>query len=283
MNAVLVTGANKGIGLAVVHAILEEQQDVAVILGSRDADRGAEAAKQLLAINSAWQERLNVMELDVASDESVTDAEHELASKGIRLQGLVNNAGMGSGELEPVLNVNLYGIRLCFEAFKPLLEVDARVVNVTSASGPNFVTNCDAELQRFFTNRDISWESLDSFAQKAISTPVSEWPSLGAYSGSYYGISKALANALNMCLARENPDLVINACTPGFIATDLGKEFLGGRSPADAGMKEPKDGARVIMKLLFEELPGSGDYYGSDGLRSPLDRYRAPGSPEYIG
>jgi len=28
---------------------------------------------------------------------------------------------------------------------------------------------------------------------------------------------------------------------------------------------------------------GTGRYYGSDGLRSPLDRYRAPGSPEFEG
>jgi len=27
----------------------------------------------------------------------------------------------------------------------------------------------------------------------------------------------------------------------------------------------------------------SSRYYGSDGLRSPLDRYRSPGDPEYTG
>ena len=38
-----------------------------------------------------------------------------------------------------------------------------------------------------------------------------------------------------------------------------------------------------IMKLLFEAPRGRGHYFGSDGLRSPMDRYRAPGSPEYTG
>ena len=33
--------------------------------------------------------------------------------------------------------------------------------------------------------------------------------------------------------------------------------------------------------LLFGSSQGSGHYYGSDARRSPLDRYRAPGSPEY--
>jgi carbonyl reductase 1 len=35
--------------------------------------------------------------------------------------------------------------------------------------------------------------------------------------------------------------------------------------------------------LLFGELEGNGRYYGSDGLRSPLDRYRAPGSEAFDG
>jgi hypothetical protein len=48
-------------------------------------------------------------------------------------------------------------------------------------------------------------------------------------------------------------------------------------------MKTPAEGARVIMHLLFGESPGSGHYFGSDSLRSPMDRYRAPGSPAYAG
>ncbi len=40
MRRILVTGANKGIGLAIARAILEEHDDTFVYLGSRDADRG---------------------------------------------------------------------------------------------------------------------------------------------------------------------------------------------------------------------------------------------------
>jgi carbonyl reductase 1 len=36
------------------------------------------------------------------------------------------------------------------------------------------------------------------------------------------------------------------------------------------------------MHLLFDELEGNGRCYGSDAKRSPLDRYRAPGSPPYV-
>ena len=43
----------------------------------------------------------------------------------------------------------------------------------------------------------------------------------------------------------------------------------------------PDDELRAF--LLFEQLEGNGRYYGSDGRRSPLDRYRAPGTPAYAG
>ena len=48
-------------------------------------------------------------------------------------------------------------------------------------------------------------------------------------------------------------------------------------------MKLPADGARCPLHLLFGELTGTGRYYGSDAQRSPLDRYRTPGSAPYTG
>ena len=48
-------------------------------------------------------------------------------------------------------------------------------------------------------------------------------------------------------------------------------------------MKAPEFGTLSTLFLLLGNPQGSGDYYGSDAKRSPLDRYRAPGSPEYTG
>ena len=36
-------------------------------------------------------------------------------------------------------------------------------------------------------------------------------------------------------------------------------------------------------RCTCDGLEGSGHYYGSDAKRSPLDRYRSPGSPPYEG
>ena len=86
-------------------------------------------------------------------------------------------------------------------------------------------------------------------------------------------------------VAREQPGLLVNACTPGFIATDMTRPYAEseGKAPAALGMKTPAEGAKAPLHLLFGAVQGSGHYYGSDAKRSPTDRYRAPGSPEYVG
>ena len=112
-----------------------------------------------------------------------------------------------------------------------------------------------------------------------------EFTAKGLGDGAPYGLSKACTNTYTLLLAREHPRLRINACTPGFIETDMTRRMAEsqGKSPAELGMKPPSAGAKAPMFLLFGEPEGNGRYYGSDAQRSPLDRYRAPGSPPYTG
>jgi hypothetical protein len=46
-------------------------------------------------------------------------------------------------------------------------------------------------------------------------------------------------------------------------------------------MKPTEAGTVAPCFLLFGQPAGSGHFYGSDARRSPLDRYRAPGTPAY--
>ena len=48
MKTILVTGANKGIGLGIVRRLLREYPDTQLLLGSRDVARGQEAVNQIL-------------------------------------------------------------------------------------------------------------------------------------------------------------------------------------------------------------------------------------------
>jgi NAD(P)-dependent dehydrogenase (short-subunit alcohol dehydrogenase family) len=289
MKQVLVTGANKGIGLAIVEAILREQPDCAVVLGSRDSHRGEAARDRLLRQEPGWEARLQVLGLDVSDDGSVQRAAQALAQSpaggDTPLNAIVNNAGIAEGTLAEVLNVNTRGIHRVCQAFLPLLAPRGRVVNVTSAAGPNYVAECGARWQAFFQDPECDWPRLEAFMAECLSLSPDEFAARGLGSGSPYGLSKACANLYTLSLARRCPQFIVSACTPGFIETDLTRNLLqsSGRSVRDAGLKQPADGARVVLQLLFDRLAQSGLYYGSDGLRSPLHRYRAPGSPAYTG
>lgn len=292
MQHILVTGANKGIGLAIVEAILEQQPELGVLLGSRDAARGRAARAGLLKEHPEWAERLQVLELDVTRDGSVTSAARQVAERQGQspapLRALVNNAGVGGPTLRETLAVNVLGMRRVCAAFLPLIEpAGGRIVNITSASGPMFVAECSTERQRSFTDPQSEWSSLQALIDEclAIQGGHAAFAARGLGDGDAYGLSKACANAYTLILARQNPRLLVNACTPGFIETDLTRPFAAAqhKTPQEMGMKSPRAGTLAPCLLLFGENIGSARYYGSDGKRSPLDRYRAPGTPAHEG
>jgi NAD(P)-dependent dehydrogenase (short-subunit alcohol dehydrogenase family) len=292
-KSILVTGANKGIGLAIVKAILAANDRVTVLLGSRDPDRGSAAREGLIENHPEWSGRLRVLALDVADDASVERAAAEVASMYPEdtspLYAVVNNAGIGAGEgdMRTVLNVNVYGVRRVCERFIPLLDQGSgRIVNLASASGPMFLSACSADVQASLTRPDVTWADVERTINQCLALDAAggDFAAQGFGGGSCYGLSKACVNAYTISLARSHPGLRINACTPGYIETDMTRPFAAaeGRSPAELGMKPAAAGAIAPLHLLFGDV-GTGWYYGSDALRSPLDRYRGPGDPPYDG
>ena len=268
MKRVLVTGANKGIGKAICQLLLEKHPDVYVVLGSRDATRGEQAMKELKAAIPGCEGRLEMVHIDTSSDESVKKAAETI---GGELYGIVNNAGIGFGyKAEDNVNVNYFGLRRVNSEFGKLLQrPGGRIVNVASASGPYFVSGCrDANLRAKLTKPLLigTLDDLDNIAKSC--TGISDG----------YGFSKALVNAYTAIHASEEPELIINSCTPGFIATDLTAN-MGATNPPAKGAVAP---VHLLMDPLFDNVP-TGRYYGSDCLRSPIHVYRGPGDPPYEG
>jgi len=278
---VVVTGTNKGIGLAIVARILREQRDISVFAGSRDTGRGQAAVRNLVQENPDWASRVTALTIDVSDRISVQAAASTVAAtSGCTLVGLINNAGVASGSMSDVLNVNVWGIHRVCQAFLPLLSPGSAIVNVSSASGPMYLAKADDAVRGLLTNKDVTWEQIEKLMEDKKAVYGEKIFNLGE--GESYGFSKACVNAYTRFLARTHPGLNINACTPGFILTDLTQPYVDsqGSSAAKLGMKTPDQGAIVPVQLLLS-APGSGNYYGSDGLRSPLTVYRGPGDPEF--
>ena len=92
MKKILVTGGNKGIGLAIVEKILEADEQSFVYLGSRNTERGEASKNDLLKKAKSYKERIEVLSLDVSNDKSVSEAfkivEKKCEVEGQKLYGI---------------------------------------------------------------------------------------------------------------------------------------------------------------------------------------------------
>ena len=126
MKRILVTGANKGIGQAIVTKLLEDFPDTYLLLESWDVARGQNAIQQIIdKLGGDIADRVELVQIDVTSDESVMNAAEAIKAKNgesAPLFGLVNNAGGTSDSPRGYVDLNTYSVRRVCEAFLPLIQ-----------------------------------------------------------------------------------------------------------------------------------------------------------------
>ncbi|QHC62706.1 SDR family NAD(P)-dependent oxidoreductase [Rathayibacter festucae] len=220
----LVTGGNKGIGLAIARGLA--WKGFTVLLGARSVDAGRDAAGTL-------DGDVRPVLLDVTRQDHVDALAARVAEEFGRLDVLVNNAGVNTLTFHPmdhlptpteetvddirsVYEVNVFAVVRMMTAFLPLLTraEDGRVVNITSKRGS--------------LGEEGAWVGQPSMA---------------------YSSSKTALNALTVHYAREfaATTLKINGAAPGHVATDF-NDFRGSRTP--------DEGAAVAVRLAT--LPADG-------------------------
>jgi NAD(P)-dependent dehydrogenase (short-subunit alcohol dehydrogenase family) len=194
MPTAIVTGASRGLGLALARALAEREWRL--VIDAREPDALAAARAELAALTDVAA---------LAGD--VADAWHRtalVATAGRRLDLLVNNASLLGpspqprlaeyplAELEDVYRVNVLAPLALIQMALPLLGDGGRIVNVTS---------------------DAAVETYEGWGG--------------------YGSSKAALERLSAVLAAEQPRLRVYAVDPGDMRTRMHQAAFPGEDISD--------------------------------------------------
>lgn len=174
-GSIVVTGAARGIGRAIAEKLAANPSFTVI---------GVDLAPEL-----ALAENLVPVQVDLTSDEGVTEVRRAVENVGVPLLGLVNNAGitrdsrlvnMTDENFKAVIDVNLGAAYRLSTELAPLMADDGSIVNIASRS------------------------YLGNFGQFNYSMSK----------GGVVGLTRAMALSLA-------PHVRVNAIAPGLIGTDM--------------------------------------------------------------
>lgn len=225
----LITGANRGIGLGLTELFLGRGYQV--VATAREISK----ADQLRALQTRYAKELRLENVDVASDDSVAALADRLTDLS-RIDVLVNNAGVYLERDASFSDLSLDQIRNTFE------------VNTLGAMRMN----------RAFL------KSLQKSEKPVIANITSRMGSIeDNTSGGYYGyrMSKAALNMFNKSFAVDFPAITSVVLHPGWVQTDMG----GKQAPLK--IDEATQGlVKVIEGLTVED---SGRFLSHRGEHLP--------------
>lgn len=190
-KVVLVTGASRGIGAAILKEFAEKG---AYVVGTATTEQGAQGIASVLE-GSGFQGMGHVLNLGENAKESIAQLQKSLDAQGKVVQILVNNAGitgdnlvlrMKESQWDSIIQTNLTGVFLLTKALlKPMIKSRwGRVVNLSSV---------------------------------VASTGNPGQTNYAASKAGLIGFSKSLAQEIG------NRGITVNVVSPGFIDTDMTK------------------------------------------------------------
>lgn len=242
---ILVTGGNRGIGLAIVNELLSRDATCHVWLGSRKLTKAQQA---LLTLPDPLRCRVHLLQLDVENLQSIQAAFASVAATAKNLYAIVNNAGVAydlpwdkrSGAdasiAQKTLAVNFHGVVNVTRVFLPLLHAQAesqpRIIVVSSGAAASSFAKMSTERRTAMLDASLTLDHLNILVQDfcQVFEAADERPSLSqGWWLQAYGFSKAAVNAYVRILARQHPDIFVAACTPGFVDTEMVATYDGDR------------------------------------------------------
>ena len=202
----IVTGSNKGIGLAIVRKLCR-QFDGDVFLTARSEERGKEAVKTLEAEGLSPK----FHQLDITSPASIEELRKFTVDTYGGFDILVNNAGIAykgastAPDIEQAtvtLNTNFTGTLNMLKAFAPIIRPHGRIVNVASWVGL-FSRLSSQALRDKFANPSLTEEELVALMDQFIEDVREGKHKERGWANTFYSNSKVAMIALSNVYARK--------------------------------------------------------------------------------
>ena len=229
---VLITGANRGIGLGLTQEYLARGAKVFATC------RRPDAASELTGLRGSCGHRLVVDRLDVTRDESVSLAAQRVWAEADRLDVLINNAGIFP---EPAADTRLRELELqdCRDAFDTnvvgVLRVTRALLPLLEKGAPGRVANISSGVGCIATKTGIGYYA--------------------------YGTSKAALNYASRALAAELKErgIIVIVINPGWVKTDIG---------GAAAELQPAQSAKGIVETVASlGADDNGCWFNWDGQK----------------
>ncbi|OQV15843.1 putative Carbonyl reductase [NADPH] 3 [Hypsibius exemplaris] len=300
----LITGGNKGIGYGIARRLSRIFKGT-VYLTARNEARGREAVQALARDDRVTEFLL----LDVTDRASIERARDHIMEKHGGLDVLVNNAGVAGFDFhkanglqnhtlermldsaEPeakkdvfspevvkeVIGTNFFGLLNVCEVFFPILRPHARVVNFGSNLGTLRSLKLE-DVKKRLVSDDLTVEELKQIVLTYAKIAETKNPAELGYPAIMgpYAFSKICVVALTRVQQRvfdrdtARPDIVVNAVSPGFVATEM---------TAYKGVRTIEEGAEGCVQLAV--LPAAT---GQNALDIPKGQFLRDGMPiDWVG
>ncbi|KAM3597885.1 uncharacterized protein V6R79_010693 [Siganus canaliculatus] len=246
---VLITGANRGLGLEMVKQMLETFRPLnKLFAGCRDPD--GPRADALKALANKHPDIISILRLDTSDFNSIKNSAKQVGSvvgaKGLHL--LVNNAGIlinkgiagtTAEDMESSYNVNVIGPMCMLSEYLPYLRAAAKTSSIPGMSARKAaVVNISTQLASLHM-LNMTYDSFPGVA---------------------YRTSKASLNMLTRCAAQEfaKEDILCSMLHPGWVRTEMGGEA------ADIDAVESVQGMLQVIKTMSSKQNGVFlDYKGN--------------------